>query len=448
MDNLKPRSAKSTDPAYSKTERSSDEGPWYILDNAAAFMPALTDRTATLVFRVSATLHERICLPELQAAVANVSSRFPYYLVELRRGFFWYYLEPLPDRAPEVSADSRYPCLNMRVRRRGRFLYRVRAYRSRIAVEFCHVLTDGYGALNYLKAVLAEYLSLRGLDGTSTTGVFRPGQQVSPEESEDAFKRYFEQKIPFPELARKAFHLPSLPLLPGQYRVITGAVPLHPLLAKAKEHGSTLTELLVAVYLACLQDIFLALPAPVRRTMYPLLSVEVPVNLRRIFPSTTMRNFSLYVLPFIDTRLGFYEFPEIVKRVHHYMQAEIDRKGISRQIARNVGGGRSLLVRMLPLALKGIAARLVYKRVGEDTFSGLFSNLGPVELPEDMAAQVERFDFIPAPSRRCKTTANAVSWKDKLYISFGSLAMSTELERLFFTRIAGMGIPVSIESNM
>jgi len=448
MGNLKPDAVQASAPEHARTERRSDGSLWYVLDNAAAFMPALTDRTATLVFRVSATLTERIKLPALQEALTNLAPRFPYYRVELRHGFFWYYLEPLLDRVPEPSADSKFPCLNMRVRRRGRFLFRVRAYRSRIAVEFCHVLTDGYGALVYLKAIIAEYLHLLGLDLSGVQGVFRPDELPAPEESEDAFKRYFKQDIPFPGVARKAFHLHSLPLFPGQYRVTTGIMPLGPLLSLAKARGATLTEFLVAVYLAALQDIYHALPGPIRRTLHPLLSVEVPVNLRRLFPSTTMRNFSLYVLPTLDTRLGFYEFPEIVKRVHHYMQGEIDVKNISMQIARNVGGGRSLLVRMLPLALKGVAARAVYKRLGEDTFSGLFSNLGPVELPEPLAGRVERFDFIPAPSRQCKTTANAVSWKDRLFISFGSLALSTELERLFFSRIAGMGVTVSVESNL
>jgi hypothetical protein len=368
--------------------------------------------------------------------------------VELRHGFFWYYLEPLSGKAPHPVADSRYPCMNMRVRRRGRFLYRVRAYRSRIAVEFCHILTDGHGALGYLKSLLAEYLRLRGMDTSAVRGIFLPGEAPAPEESEDAFKSHFRQDLPSPRIAVRAFHYPSLPLLPGQYRVITGAVPLAPALAKAKEYGSTLTEFLVSVYLASLQDIFYALPAPIRRTMRPHLSVQVPVNLRRLFPSSTMRNFSLYVLPSLDTRLGVYEFPEIVRRVHHYMQAEVDRKNISMQISRNVGGGRNPIVRILPLPLKGVAARLVYRRLGEDTFSGLFSNLGPVELPEPIASEVLRFDFIPAPSRRCKTNANAISWKDTLYIGFGSLSASTELERRFFTTLTGMGFPVSIESNM
>jgi len=432
----------------SGTERVSGGERWYVLDNAAAFMPSLTDGTVSLVFRVSATLRERVNLAVLDEAVANVAPRFPYYLVELRHGFFWYYLEPLPGKVPRTVADSRYPCMGMRVRRRGRFLYRVRAYRSRIAVEFCHVLTDGYGALGYLKSLIAEYSRLRGVDTSALRGVFLPGEAPAPEESDDAFKSHFRQDLPSPGIAVKAFHFPSLPLLPGQYRVITGAVPLASIKAKAREYGSTLTEFLVSVYLAGLQDMFYALPAPVRRTVRPRLSVQVPVDLRRLFPSATMRNFSLYVLPSLDTRLGFYEFPEIVKRVHHYMQSEVDRKSISMQISRNVGGGRNPVVKLLPLPLKGVAARLVYRRLGEDTFSGLFSNLGQVDLPEPLAGEVVRFDFIPAPSRRYKTGANAISWKDTLYISFGSLAMSTELERRFFSALTGMGVPVSIETNM
>lgn len=433
---------------YARTEKLSGGEPWYVLDNAASFMPSLADKTVTLVFRLSATLDERISLPELEQALANIAPRFPYYLVELRHGFFWYYLEPLKDKPPVPSADSKYPCLNMHVRRRGRFLFRVRAYRSRIAVEFCHVLADGAGALGFLKAIILEYYRLRGLPTPDPQGIFRPGETPSPEESEDAFNRYFRDDVPFPRVDRKAFHFPALSLLPGQYRVTTGIIPLKAVLALAKEWGATLTEFLVSVYFASLQDVFYLLPAPVRRSMHPYISVQVPVNLRKLFPSGTMRNFSLYVLPSLDTRLGFYEFPEIVKRVHHYMQAEVHRKNISMQIARNVGGGRKLMVRALPLFLKGLAAKLVYKRMGEDTISGFVSNLGPVELPEPLASRVERFEFIPAPSRRCKTNANVVSWKDRLFVCFGSLAASTDVERLFFSKLAGMGLPVSVESNM
>lgn len=432
---------------FSRTEKSAGEERWYKLDNAASFMPALTDSTATLVFRISATLTERIYLPSLAEALANLAPRFPYFLVELRRGFFWYYLQPVAGSLPEPVADSRYPCLGMHIRRRGRFLFRVRAYHSRIAVEFCHVLTDGAGALVYLKAVIMEYLRLRGVDTVDAQGIFRPGDRPDPQESQDAFNLHYRKGMPYPEVGRKAFHFPSMPLRRGQYRVTTGIIPLAAVIAKAKAYGTTLTEFIVSAYLASLQDLYLALPAPVRGSMKKLLAAEVPVNLRRLFPSKTMRNFTLYVMPSLDLRLGFYDFDEILKRVHHFMQAEIHEKNMSMQIARNVGGGRNLTIRMLPLAIKGIAARWVFKHVGEDTMSGIVSNLGAVDLPEALASHVERFEFIPAPSHRCRTNPYLVSWKDRLFISFGSTAASTEVERLFFTRLSGMGIPVAIESN-
>lgn len=432
----------------SRTEKHHGEEHWYILDNAAAFMPALTDLTIAFVFRISATLKERVYLPDLETAMKNISGRFSYYQVELRRGFFWYYLEPLPEMQALPVADSRFPCLHMHVLRRGTFLYRVRVSHSRIAVEFCHALADGVGALAYLKALIMEYYRLRGIVTPDPQGIFRPSENVGSDESEDAFNLHFRHNMPFPGKSRKAFHIPTLLLLPGQYRITTGLLALDKTLAKVKECGVTLTEFLVSVYFASLQDMFYALPSAVRKRMHPYLSVEVPVNLRKVFPSNTMRNFSLYVLPVLDTRLGWYAFPEILKRVHSYMQSEVNEKNLSMQIARNVSTGRSLAVRILPLGLKGIAARLVHRHIGEDTISGFISNLGPVYLPEPLDSLVDRFDFIPPPSRRCRTNANVVSWKNSLVICFGSLAASTGLERRFFTRLVEMGLSVSIESNL
>ncbi len=432
----------------SLTEKHHGEEHWYILDNAAAFMPALTDRMVALVFRIAATLTERVNLPALEKAMKNISPRFPYFQVELRRGFFWYYLEPLPAKQAVPVADSKYPCLHMRVLHRGEFLFRVRASNSRIAVEFCHALTDGVGALTYLKSLLMEYYSLRGIQTPDPQGIFAPGTPIAHDESEDAFNLHFRYKMPFPGKDKKVFHMPSRPLLSGQYRITTGIIPLDAILGKSKEFSVTLTEFLVSVYFSCLQDEFYTLPPAIRKGLSPYISVEVPVNLRKFFPSKTMRNFSLYVLPVLDTRLGFYELPEIMKRVHSYMQTELNDKNLSMQIARNVSTGRSLLVRILPLALKGIAARLVHKHIGEDTISGFISNLGCVEMPEPLDSHVERFEFIPPPSRRCKTNANVVSWKNKLIVTFGSLSASPDLEKRFYTRLTGMGLHVSIESNM
>ena len=431
----------------SRTDFRQGEERWYKLDNAGAFMPALSNTTATLVFRISATLGSTIVLSVLEAALAAIAPRFPYYLVVLRRGFFWYYLEPADTKRPKISADSKYPCRIMRVRH-GNFLFRVRVYSSRIAVEFCHFLTDGAGALIFLKALLLEYHRMLGQDIPDSGDIFTSAELPDPEEYEDAFNRHVRPGIPHPEKVHRAFHMPAIPLWRGQYRIITGHMPLDAVVEHSRQLGVSLTEMLVSIYFAALQEIFYALPSPMRKAVSPILALEVPVNLRRLFPSRTMRNFSLYVLPSLDTRLGFYDFDEISNLVHLYLQEAIRVKNMSRQLSRNVMGGRSMLIRALPLGLKNMAARLVYRRMGENTMSGSFSNLGQVQLPEALSAQVESFTFIPPPSRVCKTKAACVSYNNVLYISFGSLETTTELERLFFTRLEQMGVPIEISANV
>ena len=54
--------------------------------------------------------------------------------------------------------------------------------------------------------------------------------------------------------------------------------------------------------------------------------IAMPVNLRRFFPSKTLRNFITMVYPSIDPRLGDYTFEEIVTQVHHYMRYYINSK--------------------------------------------------------------------------------------------------------------------------
>ena len=53
-------------------------------------------------------------------------------------------------------------------------------------------------------------------------------------------------------------------------------------------------------------------PSPRRRKYVKLL---IPVNLRKIFPSKSLRNFVLYVNPELDPRLGDYTFEEMEKMV-------------------------------------------------------------------------------------------------------------------------------------
>lgn len=423
-------------------------GSWYVLDNAAVIMPAVSDRQDTFLFRMSATLDHPVKVTEMNLALAAVSLRFPYYLVELRRGLFHYYMQPLP-AVPTLELDSGSPCTNFCVKQHGQFMFRVRAAGNRVACEFNHALSDGTGCMTFLKALLVEYFRLLGVDSKPAPDIFRPQQPVDPAEMEDAYHRYYRPEVPGPPLLPPAFHIDS-PFLPKMvYRVTSARLPLPELLAAARSRGASLTELLTAALLeAWLEEYRATTRRQKKRLSGHNIAIEVPVNLRKIYPAKTMRNFSLYVMVCLDGRLGSWTFEELVKYVHHTMRIENDERKLAQQIKRNAGGMRHLLVRLVPLWIKDIFGRLLFYRLGQALITSFISNLGVVELPPEITPHVRRFDFIPAPSRDTRSNASVLSWQDSVYINFGSRVVSREIERRFFSRLAAIGIPVMLDPVM
>ena len=441
-------SRQSRNERLSRISYSDEAGDWYSLDNAALIMPSVADAVSTYLFRLSATIDEAIHIPSLQSALENTARRFPYFCVNLKRGFFWNYMEP--HRAvPKVVADQDSPCLGFDMHARNNLLFRVRAKNRTIACEFSHVLTDGTGGLRFLKNLLVEYFRLRGLASDISADPDLYDLDAVPErgEHEDAYNRYFPEKYPHPSPEQPAFRVSSARLPPDSYRVILGSVPLAPAQALARKYGVSLTELLSAAYIEALQEIWLASSRRKRR-LRPRIAIEVPVNMRKFLDTRTNRNFSLFVHVEQDMRLGSRTFEDILLRVHHYLRYEVDGPSMARHIARNVTGERMLLIRLIPLAFKAPLMRFLYAYYGANKVSGVLSNLGPISLPGSIAGRVRRIDFILGPSRACTVHASCVSWGGMLYINFGSLVVSRETERLFFSRLRRLGLPVNVECNL
>jgi hypothetical protein len=434
---------------FIRTRREDEAGVWYALDNAAIIMPAVTNEITTGLFRFEAELDAPIDPEAMKGALDLTVRRMPYFNVSLRRGLFWYYFEPC-STLPPLYPDSPSPCQQWDINRSGTRMFRVRCEQNRIATEFSHAMTDGTGGLSFFKTLLAHYFFLKGIDPGTRLGegewsdILVSGSAVQ-EEFEDAYQRYFPKGLPFPETGLNAFHLDSRPLPGGQYRVISGILSTAQVLAEAKRRNATLTELLVAVYLDALQHIWHE-TKPHPRT--PLVAVEVPINLRALFPSRTFRNFSLFVLISEDMRLGMRSFDELVERTHYQMKLEYDRMSIAKHLSRNAGSARSLGVRLVPLWVKDIFARILFAKFGESMLSGFISNLGPVEMPPGFVLHIHRFGFIPAPSLTTLTNASVVSWGDELLVNFGSLAQSRDIERLFFRRLRSLGLHVSVSCRL
>lgn len=415
---------------------------WYRLDNAALIYPSIQSDRITTMFRISMTLKEMVNPKILQKSLEDVIVKFPFYRVRLKKGFFWYYLEHNP-KLPRVEKDVRYPLGRLHPRLGTRFLFRVRYWQSRIAVEFCHVLTDGTGGMTFLKALVYDYLKRLGKNVGEPGDI--PVELLPDDAAEDAYNRFYKSPLPLPDKGRKAFHSKGRLLSPGAIMITTGIMPMESILGEAKKRKVSLTALLVAVYIDSLQE--LQDSCITKNTKKRPVAVQVPVNMRAIYPSKTLRNFSLFVIPEIDPRLGKYSFDEILQVVRETLITQTNEKAISKYLSRNVGGQRNWLIRIIPLAFKKLLMPFLYTRMGENLCSGTMSNLGLVKLPEGMTKEIEQVDFILGTNPINKTGCAVCGFEDKLMINFSRNTQEIDVEKLFFTKIVKLGVHVKIETN-
>ncbi|MBR3107481.1 MAG: alcohol acetyltransferase [Clostridia bacterium] len=416
---------------------------WFKLDNAAKLYPAVSSFRWSSAFRISVELTETVDSKRLQQAVDNILPRFPSLKVRMRSGIFWYYLEEIQEPLT-VRQDAGHPCMPFRFRQDHGYLLRVFYYRSRISAEFFHSLTDGTGGLAFIKTLAVEYLRLGGKRVLFDHGASRPLDKPGAEETQDAF---LHMPLPHVRSSRReepAYHFPATPEIPHTLHIIAASIPCVPLLAQAKALNASLTEYLVSVMLwIAYQN---------QESQHPRrkrpLRVSVPVNMRAFYPIPTMRNFSTFVNPGVDPRLGAYTFEEIVSEVHAYMKYAVNPKLLSAVIATNVADEKNLLVRLVPRFIKNWVISSIFRKAGDRLVTATLSNLGRVELPTGTDRLIRRFEFQLGPPSAPLCNCASVTTGSELRLIFSSNIRETTLPREMLRFLVERGIPVTVESNM
>ncbi len=417
---------------------------WMRLDNAAKIYPAARRRNWNNVFRLSATLKDRIDPETLQLALSITIRRFPSIAVRIRRGVFWYYLEEIP-KAPAVMKDKSYPLSRMPFDDIRKCAFRVLYYENRIAVEFFHALTDGNGGMIFLKTLLAEYISIKySAEADNSHGVLDRLEEPSSEELEDSFLKYSGEK----GMSRReetSYRLTGTPEEDGFLHNITCIMKVQEVLDKAKSYKVTLTEFLTAVMIQSIIEIQDKKISSVKKQRP--VKILIPVNLRKIFPSKSLRNFVLYVTPGIDPTMGSYTLEEICKSIHHQVGVQLNPKQMKARITTNVNSEKTLILKVMPLFIKNIAMKMVYDAVGEKKSCLSISNLGAITLPEEMRAFVKRMDFVLGAQATNPNNCGVLSYGDTLYINFIRSIKEPELEAAFCANMKRLGLSVKVESN-
>lgn len=417
------------------------DNEWFRLDNAAKIYPAAKNSRWNAVFRMSAVMKDKVDGDILQVALNDVIDRFPSFQVTLMKGVFWYYLQFLTKK-PKVQEENDYPCKMFRIDGSSH-LFRVVYHKYRISLEVFHSLTDGTGAMMFLKALLFRYLELKDVKVENIGDIMHYQDSPVEGEVEDAFSRNLAPE--YGMLSRKeppAYQIRGHKENNGVLDVIQGEVSVNELKTAAKKFGCTVNTYLTAVleYVLMKKQIYDG-----GQTKKKPIKIQVPINLRKFFPSITVRNFAGYINTCISPEDKSFE--EVIAETDRQLKENINEEYCHKFINSNVSVEKNILVRLAPRVIKSMIMKMSYYSFGERLTSCSFSNVGNVAMPVEFNDYIDRIEFVLGAQKYVENAVTCVSFNGKSVITFSKCIKGSTLERDFFRMLQEHGVNVSVISN-
>ena len=330
------------------------DAKWSRLENAAKIFPSTTSREDTKVFRFTCELTEMVQEAPLQAALEETLEVFPFYRYSLRRGLFWYFYEESREK-PVVRQEHLPPCSKLYHPDRHGLLFSVTYYRCRINLEVYHSLTDGTGALAFLRMLTIHYIKQVYGEGVLSHEALRNAVPV-PERMSDSFARYYTGKKKYEkQKVKRAYRISGIRLPDHQIRVIEGTASASQILQKSHEYGTTASIFLCSVLLRAIHA-----QMPKRAEKYPV-NLSVPVNLRNYFPSESARNFFSVITVGYDFGKNPDDFASVIAAVKEGFAKELTEEKVKGRLNDLCALEHNLLTRMVPLFLKDISLNIAHR---------------------------------------------------------------------------------------
>ena len=228
----------------------------------------------------------------------------------------------------------------------------------------------------------------------------------------------------------------------GQKDFTIGITDTDALIAKAHSYGTTVTTFLSAIMAEVIND----LQTKEQKQKKEPIAIGIPVNVREILASKTMRNYSVQksitLLP-EQSNLSLQQKCNLMgKQLKDFLQ---DKDLVRNMTAAYVASLENPLVKYMPCVIKDRLVSYLYTREADAVISIVISNLGDTDLPEEMRPFIDRLYFILGTEKNIPNTCSVISMNGKAFINFTRNIQETSIEDEFFRRLQELGLKVEVE---
>ena len=406
----------------------------------------LVNKKSQNIFRLSVTLKEKVDKNILLDALKMTIERFPVYKVRLMKGAFWYYLD---DNHAKIKVYPLDPLSFRKITDKScnGYCFRVSYFDTQIVCDFFHAICDATGAAEFVKSLVYTYLNLSGKEVFSDQKVLTVGSPVMREELEDSFLANYK-KLPLKDLkikdmqGKNAYHIKGILFDNVGNGIIHMYCDVKEVLDICHAKGCTMTEYLGALFMMAIYE------SQIKGKEENANNIQlfVPINLRKIFGSKTLRNFSLF------SRIGCnpyedMEMDKLIKIMHDNLKRDMDKDVLKDKISTTVWAEKFFLVRFVPLFVKRFFFNFSNYFFGKKKKTATLSNFGVLDIPDSMKKHVESVSFAISSNATTPLSLSIISCNGKLCITFTRRITDTQIEKNFASYLTKDGVNLTVTSN-
>ena len=407
---------------------------WFPLDDAAKIYPVSMEHGSQQVFRIAMYLKEDVSPELLQMALNFTIKRFPSFATSLKKGFFWHYLDTVKKHY-SISEEHHFPCQPIKLSSSKSQPFRLAYFKNRISVEFFHVLTDGTGATIFLKALVAEYLRISGIDWQGDS-VWRVSDTPTNDEFENAFKKVEKAKNSSGFIEKPAIQMNGRLTRKKPCRMLHFKMDASKLHQVAKSYDTTITAYLLAqMFFAC---------SAATDELKGDINIQVPVSMRKFFNSKTINNFSMYCGIRVPVE-NIGDKKALISEISAQLKEKSSKEKMHEMITSATGIVSS--IRLIPLVIKQPIAKIIYGFLSEKTYTTTFSNLGVIEMPDELLKHIESMDFCLGAQVLNRLACAAATINNVTTLSISKMTVDPTFEEQMYKLLSEDGIEVTVEGS-
>ena len=396
------------------------------LDNIGKYYSSTSTSKNPNVFRFSCTLNEEVDRDYLEQSFNDCLELFPNFTSTLKMGTFWYYLE-YNDQRYHISDKTDTIC--KKFDNSEGTLVRLMTEESKIILEVSHIVSDGLGTVKFFKTLISIYINMKY--PSEAIAIYEDKEEFIKENYSDSYEKCKIESANNTQKSKRIY----------RYRSVknkeTTFLELHfktnQLLELARQHNTTISTLLIS----CL--IYAMYVNANITNIGSTIKIDVPVDLRKFFDSSTSRNF--FGMTSIDYKItGFSDnLTDIIDFVSKEIKVKTKAENILPRVSSMLSLEKNFILSKIPIVLKDLILQIAGKVAAHNT-SSCFSNVGKIDMPDNMMKYIQDFSVIASTGSFLFTCC---SFENNFSLGISSVYKTNKVVKIFLDILANLGVESS-----